>query len=496
MQFSSVLKLSNREKSDLLVLLFWQGEKKAKAAHPLGEFQAAVQTPLDLRDFQGREGEVLFIYAPNGSKERRIALLGLGKQEKLCSETLRIAFGQLTRACNRKGIEQIHVLLPPAAEMRHPNIDETLRGIGEGMMLANYRWDEKNLSNEKKNLLKSVTFIGLLPKKLEILEEIKLVAEAVYLARDLINGGADHVTPSFLIKTAEKIADRFPTVKTTILDKKRLEHEKMGLLLAVGRGSSHDPALIIMSYQGVPKSKDHTVLVGKGVTFDTGGLNLKPTGSMETMRDDMSGAAAVMATVAAAASLQLKVNVTAVAPICENAIDAKSFKPGDVYRGFLGKSVEIGNTDAEGRLILADALAYSVKNLEPTRLIDVATLTGSIVVGIGDEIAGLFSNDEKLASELLAAGQSTGELLCQLPLHAPYKELLKSDIADIKNIGGRAGGPILAALFLEEFVGGTRWAHLDIAGPAFGSKERPYLPKNGIGYGIRLLLEDLKRRAK
>ncbi len=315
----------------------------------------------------------------------------------------------------------------------------------------------------------------------------------MYFARDLINGNADMVTPSYLVEAAKKISNRFPEIKTKILDKKALEKAKMGLILAVGRGSPHDPALICLEYNGNPKSKERVALVGKGITFDTGGLNLKPQAGMETMRDDMSGGAAVLATLATVASLKLKVNIVGVVPTAENAIDGKSFKPGDVYVSHSGKTVEIKDTDAEGRLILADALSWTVKHFQPTKMIDLATLTGSVVVALGEGMGGLYSNDDKLAHQLLDASASSHELLWQLPLHHPYKELLKSDIADLKNVGGRPAGSIVAALFLHEFVGTTPWAHLDIAGVAFGSKEQNYLPKNGIGFGVRLLLDFFRR---
>ncbi len=270
----------------------------------------------------------------------------------------------------------------------------------------------------------------------------------------------------------------------------------MGLLAAVSRGSAVEPAFIILSYKGFARSKDHTVLVGKGITYDTGGLNLKPTGSMETMRDDMSGGATALAAIGVAASLNLKVNVTAVVPSTENAIDSKSFKPGDVYKAHSGMSVEIGNTDAEGRLALADALSYSVQNLKPTRIIDFATLTGSMVIALGEGMSGLYCNDDKLCSALLHASDRTAEILWSMPLYDPYKEQLKSDIADIKNIGGRAAGSVTAALFLREFVDTAPWAHIDIAGTAFASKERGYWPKNGVGFGVRLMIDFLNTLSK
>jgi leucyl aminopeptidase len=265
-------------------------------------------------------------------------------------------------------------------------------------------------------------------------------------------------------------------------------------LLAVARGSAVEPTFIILHYKGVARSKDHTVIIGKGVTFDTGGLNLKTSG-METMRDDMSGAATALCTVAVAAALNLPVNVTAVVAATENAIDARSYKPGDVYKGYSGMTVEIGNTDAEGRLTLADALAYTVKELKPTRMIDFATLTGSMVVALGEGMSGLFCNEETLANSLLDSSQRTSEILWRMPLFEPYKEQLKSDIADIKNVGGRAAGSITAALFLQEFVQNVSWAHIDIAGTAFG-KEKGYVPKNGVGFGVRLMVDFLENLSK
>lgn len=263
----------------------------------------------------------------------------------------------------------------------------------------------------------------------------------------------------------------------------------MGLLLAVNRGSDKDPVFIISEYRGAPKSKDHTVLVGKGITFDTGGLNLKPTGGIETMRCDMAGAATVLGILKAVSDLKIKVNLTVVVPATENGIDAKSFKPGDVYQSLLGKTVEVGNTDAEGRLILADALTYAVRHLKPSRIIDFATLTGAMEIALGSEVTGFMSNDDALSDSLVRAGSETFERLWRLPLYEEYKEQLKSDVADIKSIGGRSAGSITAAMFLKEFVDEVPWAHLDIASTAFLSAEKRYHPKNGTGIGLRLMIE-------
>ncbi|MFN0065955.1 MAG: leucyl aminopeptidase [Chlamydiales bacterium] len=491
--FTILPKLASRHDAELIVLPFWMKPKKAEAAASLGTLKDAVMSPIAAKDFKGEKGEKAVVYLSK-EKEPRALLLGLGKQEKVCVETLRRSYSEAVKFCQEKGIEKINVVLPDITEMRKVSARETIEGVCEGILLTNYKWEQLVTLDEETVLLKEVTLIGALEKDLAFVKRLESIAEGVYLSRDLTNGNADDVTPQYLASVAKKMEQEFPSIHTTIFDKKRIEKEKLGLLLAVGRGSDHDPAFIIMSHKGAPRSKEHIVIVGKGVTFDTGGLNLKPTGSMETMRDDMSGSSVALSTVTTAAALGLPLNVTAVVPSAENCIDGKSFKPGDVYRCYNGTTVEIGNTDAEGRLLLADALAYAAKNLKPTCMIDVATLTGSIVVALGDDIAGLFCNQDKLANELLHASKRVAETLWRMPLHEAYDSKLKSDIADIKNIGGRPAGSITAALFLQRFVGDIPWAHLDIAGTAFLSKENGYWPKNGVGFGVRLLIDFLSHK--
>lgn len=490
MLFSAIPHLNERKDADLIILPFWERQKKAKAAALIGPFESQVTPPIEAGDFKGKEGEMLLVYL-TGAKEKRCLLLGLGHEEKLTVEKLRRALSNVVKECQRKGLSRINILLPHIAELRGITVEECLEGIAEGILLTNYRWEKLVAVDEETVLLKSVTLIGIRPEALRTVKTSEAIAEGVYFARDLINGNADIITPHYLAEAARKIAKKFSKVEATVHDKAWIEREKMGLLFAVGRGSPHEPAFIIVKYKGNPRSKDHTVLIGKGITFDTGGLNLKSSG-METMRDDMSGAAAVLATVATAASLDLKLNITAVVAAAENAIGGKSYKPGDVYQAYSGVTVEIGNTDAEGRLTLADALAYSVKNLKPTRMIDFATLTGSIVVALGEELSGLFCNNNHLVDQLMEASARTAEHLWRMPLFKSYKELIKSDIADLKNVGGRPGGPITAALFLQEFVKDVPWAHIDIAGTAFSSKERGYWPKNGVGFGVRLAVEFLR----
>ena len=346
-------------------------------------------------------------------------------------------------------------------------------------------------------MIEKVCWIGLDKRGEEWIEKAQTIAGGVYFARELVNGNADDVTPRMLANTALAIEKYSSKIKTTVYDKKWLQQKKMGLILAVNRGASVDPYLIQVVYKGNPRSKEHIVLVGKGVTYDTGGLALKTAEGMVSMKCDMAGAAAVLGAVQVTAALDLKVNVTALIPAVENSIDALSYKLGDVYRSYSGKTVEITNTDAEGRLVMADAISFAVETLKPTCIIDLATLTGNVVMALGEERAGLFTDDERLSSDLMAAADKTGDFLWRLPIQSEYKEAFKSDVADLTNSSaGREAGAIKAALFLQEFVGSTPWAHLDVAGTAYLTRPKYYHPTKATGYGVRLLVEFLEKRSQ
>lgn len=477
----------------MLILPFWSGPKGAKAAAAFEGLTSHIAPALQTGDFTAEEKSSLLLYS-KGSLEPRIYLLGLGKAEKLNAQLLRNAYGEAVKLCHKKKIKKVNLLLPTLTEVRGLPAEECIRAISEGVLLANYKYEQLHSVKEETSLVKSVQLVGIAPKLMKQVQELQVIAEGVYLARNLINGSAHTITPSYLAKVAEEIADSSKDVEVTVFDRKRILQQKMGLLAAVAAGASEEPRFIILSYKGRPKVKDHTVVIGKGITYDTGGLNLKPTGSMETMRTDMSGAACALAVLSIVTTLKLPVNVTAVIPSTENAIDAKSYKPGDVYTAYDGTTVEIGNTDAEGRLALADAISYSIKELEPTRMIDFATLTGSAVIALGNQVAALFSNNQALADSLLKASEKSGESLWQLPLYIPYEEQLKSKIADLSNCGGRPAGAITAALFLHHFVTkNIPWAHVDIAGTAYQEKElNVLLPKNAVGFGVRFMIDFLK----
>lgn len=427
-----------------------------------------IQEEIALSNFKGEPSEVLFLVSSK-IPEKRIFLVGT-KEGK---EGARAYGAKLALLCKEKQFENINFILPK----KHG------REALEGFLSLAYTFDVYK-TDRAKRIKKGCCITD---EKVD-LKHLHSLFKGVYLARDLINSNADDVTAGKLVKVAKEIGN-MPQVTVTCYDKKWLEKEGFGLLLAVNRGSIHDPALIVGEWKGDPKNKKHTVIVGKGVTYDTGGLNLKT--DMLTMKADMSGAALCLGLLQAAAETKLKANFTIVIPVVENGIDAKSYKPGDVYRSYSGKTVEIGNTDAEGRLILADALSYAVKHLNPTQIIDFATLTGSIVVALGHEIAGVFSTDTKLEKALVQAGEQVDERMWPLPLIEECKKKLKSDIADLVNVAGRDAGSIKAALFLREFIGDVPWAHVDIAGVAFRPEAGTTAPKQGVGFGVRLMMEFL-----
>jgi len=481
---------AGRKKTDLLILPFWQKDQKAFPACRMHEFAVLFRSPVNMQDFHGKEGESLLIYS-SSKRESRVLLLGLGKKDECHEEVIRRAYGAAVKVACKNNVKSLNAALP--------EIDfATAIAATEGMLLANYTFDQLKsdlLKEAPLKLIQSIGLIGIETTTLNGCKRVVRIIQGVNLARDLVNGNPDDVTPQMLGKTAQELEKEFSTIKTTVFDKKRIEKEQMGLLLAVNRGSHLDPTFILLEYRGDPTSSTFTAVVGKGITYDTGGLDLKPPANMLTMKDDMAGAAAVLGTIKAAAALRLKVNILGAIASTENAIGPNAYKPGNVYKSYAGKTVEIGDTDGEGRLVLADAIAYIQKNYQLDRIIDLATLTGSIVVALGEECSGLFSNNDELAVQLTEAGQKTYERVWRMPIIAEYKEGLISSIADIKNVGDRKGGSITAALFIQQFIKKVAWAHLDIAGTAFLSSPKYYHTTHATGVGVRLLIEFLSSSA-
>ena len=482
---------SQRKAADVVVIPFWHEKKRAVAACHAKEFDSWMKLPIQAGDFQGKEGETLLLYSSSG-KEKRILLLGLGIESTCLPDTLRKAAAAAVKAVKGKKLKTANFFLPQTKLIA----DEiSARAIFEGVLLADYDFvmlKGNSLEEEQQGQVAQFTFIGGGREGATELKRAEAIISSVNFVRDLVNGNADEVTSQSLSAFAKGLEQQFPRVKVTILDKKALEKEEMGLMLAVNRGASRDPALIVLEYQGDPSSTDWTAIVGKGITFDTGGLNLKPTGSIEEMKCDMAGAAATLGVVQAAAELKLKRNILAALVVAENAIGPNSYKPGDVIRSHAGKTIEINNTDAEGRLVLADAISYLQTHYRPARLIDMATLTGGIIIALGEDATGLFSNDDHLAKSLYRAGERTHERLWRMPLFPEHKEMLKSSIADLKNSAGKKASSCTGAAFLQQFIQQIPWAHLDIAGTAFLSEKKGYHTTPATGVGVRLLIDFLE----
>ena len=454
--------------------------------------KAVVQKALALKEFSGKKDEEVTLYEMTDLKARRVIMLGLGKAEKLDLEALRCVAGRTVKSCIKKELTDLWFAVPEAAKIGL-EMPAVLEAMQEGALLGNHIFYKYKAEN-KKTALRQIIFLTTprIVKDLRHLSSrVAVVCEGTCQARDWISTPSNEKTPEKFARSIVELAKK-QRLKIQVLNESQLKQKKFDALLAVAAGSQCKPGLVLLEHK-LPGAKKTVALVGKGVTFDSGGLNIKTGGSIADMKSDMSGAAAVAATLITAARLKTKVNLIGAIPIVENMPSGKATRPGDIIRSYAGKTIEIGNTDAEGRLILIDAIAYVLKRYKPQMLIDLATLTGACVVALGEKIAGVFSNDEHLAASIVSAGEKTHERCWRMPLPDDYKELLKSDFADINNMpSSRWGSAITAALFLSEFVGDTSWAHIDIAGPAYLKKENAYCGPGGAGFGVRLLMELLE----
>jgi leucyl aminopeptidase len=368
-------------------------------------------------------------------------------------------------------------------------LEASAKAITEGALLGLYSFNKYRKSDYEdiEEMLIVAAEREQVPTIEVSIDKGRIVAAATNLARDMVNEPANYMTPSRMAEIAKEIAGRY-NLKFRVFDREDMETMGMGALLGVARGSNQPPKLITLTYKGDEHSEKTLGFLGKGITFDSGGISIKPSEGMEDMKADMAGAAAVIAALGAIAQLKPKINVAAIVPATENLPSGTALKPGDILKAMNGKTIEVISTDAEGRLILADALSYAVKQgLSP--LIDLATLTGACRVALGVLYGGVFGNDQNLVHRVLKAAERTGERLWQMPLPEEYKEQMKSEVADIKNTGNRYGGAITAALFLAEFANSTPWVHLDIAGPRLSNKESGYMVKGAAGFGVRTLVE-------
>jgi len=458
--------------SDALVVLGFEG------APPQGPAAGQIKEFYDSGEFSGKALEIAVLHHPTGLSAKRLVLAGGGKRDKFTAAELRKLSGAVVRSLKSKGIHGIALALDEPFRS-----DDFAAAAVEGAVLADLE-NDRYKTDPKKNE-KHVDSLTVLGGSQAAIERGRILAEAQNFSRDIANEPANVLTPTVLAGHAKKMASEFG-LECEILDQDRMRQLGMGALLGVAQGSAEPPALIVLRYKPAvaSSSNDHLGLVGKGVTFDTGGISIKPSDGMEKMRYDMAGGAAVIGAMRAIAQLKPSIPVTALVPTVENMPGSKAQRPGDIVTSLSGKTVEVLNTDAEGRLILIDALTYA-KRLGCTHLVDAATLTGAIVVALGSVNIGAFTNDEAFLEKFLVASKAEGEKTWQMPMDDEYKELLKSNFADLHNIGGRSGGSITAAWFIRDFVDDTPWIHLDIAGTAWLDDAKPYMAKGATGVGLR-----------
>jgi leucyl aminopeptidase len=441
-------------------------------------------------DFKGKEGESTSIYVQRGTRVRRIILVGLGEQRKISAEGFRRAAAVAARRARSLHTSSLSLIVPPSTK----KFGETVGAIAEGAYLALYKFD-KYLSKEKETPpeIQTISICSTAAARLRegkrIVGRTEILCQAVVLARDLGNAPGNEIYPETLAEAARESSVR-SGYSASVLDEQEIKNLGMGGVIGVSQGSAHPPRFIILEYGN--SRKQPVVLIGKGVTFDSGGISIKPSAGMAEMKMDMSGAAAVIGTFEAVSRLKLPVRIIGLIPAVENMPSGTSTRPGDILRHYNGKTSEVADTDAEGRLILADALAYA-EQYKPAAVIDLATLTGAVVVALGHHATGMMGNDPALLQRLREAGDATYERLWELPLFDEYEKLVKSDVADVKNVGGRWAGAITGAMFLKKFVGSYGWAHLDIAGTAMLEEQTDYAAKGASGVGVRLLTEFLRR---
>lgn len=460
-----------------------------------------VRRAMKLPEFNGKKDETVILYDPKGVAADRVMLQGIGKAADINMETFRAAAGKAASKALDLGLASLWLAKPSVEELNNPQLElldkaDLSAAMLEGAFLANHVFDAYK-KESKKTLLTDISIVTT-AETAQVLaklpERVAVECRATILARNWVSTPANDKTPDLLAKDMVKHA-KAAGLKVAVMDETELAEKRFGAILAVARGSQNPPRLAILTYEPKRKrTKKTVVLAGKGVTFDTGGINLKSSEGLKGMKSDMAGAAAVAAALVAIAHFKPTIRVVGVLPLVENMPSGNAIRPGDIIKTHSGKTVEIGNTDAEGRLILADALSYAVKTYKPDLVIDMATLTGACLMALGEKIAGVFTKDDELASIIEAVGQKTWERCWRMPLPEDYRELLKSDLADISNMPkSRWGGAVSAALFLSEFVGETRWAHIDIAGPGYNRKKGPYCAVGGSGFGVRLLCKVLEQ---
>jgi leucyl aminopeptidase len=472
-----------RQDTPLLALGAWEGEA----------LPATVAALIEDGDWSGKFKRALLLYPRGALPARRLLLVGLGKRGAFSANQLREAAAVAAQRARELKVERYSFDLPTPEGLA---LADAAQALVEGSLLSLYRFDryKTTLGPDDQHAIAELTIVSSIEDE-AIAHGATVgaaIARGVALARDLANGPGNDVTPTKLGEEAQALGER-TGVQVTVLGPEELRQQGFGGILGVAQGSQQPPRFIIMEHG--PKDAPTVCLVGKGITFDTGGISIKPAESMDNMKMDMGGAAAVLGAMQAVSELNLPIHVVGLISAAENMPSGTAYKPGDIIKTLSGKTIEVLNTDAEGRIVLADALFYA-QRYQPDGVIDLATLTGAIMVALGPHAIGVMSNDDALCERVLRAGEASGERAWRMPLWEPYQEMVKSDIADVKNSTGRYGGAITAAAFLSNFVGDYPWVHMDIAGTAWTDKPLPYASKGATGVGVRLLVQALREWAE
>ncbi len=486
-------------KADALVLNYFEGMKglDGDLAALDKALDGAISRLISQGDIKGKLKEITLVHSLGKLPSTRIVIAGFGKKRELTTNKVRGVVAETCRWLRQKGVSSI-ATVAHGAGINGISPETAAQVVTEGAILGLYSFRKyMTKKDDVPGEIKQLLIVGNKGAK-SLLEQGSrkgaVLAEAANLARDMVNEPANFMTPGHMAEMALNLAESYG-LEAIILEREQMAEMGMGALLGVADGSRQPPKFIILHYKGNDSGKVDVALVGKGITFDSGGLSIKPSNGMAEMKGDMAGGASVMTAITAIARLKLKINVTAVIPAAENLPGGSALKPGDILTAMNGKTIEVLNTDAEGRLILADALSYTQK-LDARYIIDVATLTGACKAALGDFCTGAFGNNQRLMNKVVAAGNEAGELIWPMPMYDEYREQIKSDVADIKNIGGRYGGAITAAKFLAEFINKTPWVHLDIAGTSDSDKERAYLVKGATGVPVRTLINFILNLAK
>ena len=481
---------STKKKTQLLCGFVLENSNKVLG---LGKFDAKTSSAINqaLKDMEGKLGKLSIIPVPGKKLAQRILLAGLGRKENLTEDTIRFVSGKIAQKARELKLKEFSIITPPNFVIDQIS---SVSQMVEGSKMALYKFDK--FKAEKAENSPDLTIIVSKSKKVsQIIKTAQIVADGAIFTKSIANLPPNECTPTTLANFAKTISKK-NKIKCSIISKPELKKRGFGGITAVGQGSKNEPKLIVLEHNRGARNEKPIVLVGKAVTFDTGGISLKPSEKMDEMKFDKCGGCTVLGIMKAVSELKLPINVAGIVPSVENMPGGESYRPGDIIKLYGGKTAEILNTDAEGRLILADALAYGEKHYSPKAIIDFATLTGACIIALGTNIAGMVSNDEKLTKKINESSKRTTEEIWELPLNQDFMDMIKSDVADMKNIGiGRAAGTITAAAFLRNAIGNTPWAHIDIAGVAWtqiATKEKSYNPKGATGFGVRLILDYLQ----